>query len=231
MLSQSIYTLIADNDYDKVNEYKGQLNIYNSQHTTPVMWAIYKSDLKMVKLLVSKGADPAMKSWMRLDSYLPGSNLVLAAWLGKTDIIDYLVDNGYFDINEPEYKFYNKDLKCAWNALQTVAYSNNVEIVRYLVKKGADINALSETDANRTALLMAIDRGNINTAMELVKLGADVNIRDVYYNSSLEMAINRGEKELVKAIYNKGFKFTENRKDELQARLKETFKVGSFEEL
>ncbi len=231
LFSQNLYNLIANNNYEGVKEYTGSLNVYNSHQTTPLMWAIYKSDLKMVKLLVSKGADAKMKSWISFDSYIAGSNFVLAARLGKIEILDYLLEMGYFNINEPEYKGYIKDLKCAWNALQTAAYSNNVKVISYLIKKGADINSLSETDANKTALLMAIEHGNIEAAMELINLGADVNIRDMFYNSSLEMAIERKEKGLVKAIYDKGFQFTEKRETELLNKLKKTFKVSSFEEL
>lgn len=229
--SQNIYKLIANNDYEKVKEYTKPLNIYNRGYTTPLMWAIYKSDLKMVKLLVSKGANPEMRSWMKADSYLSGSNFVMAAWTGKIDILDYLLKEKFFKIDEPEYAYYNKDVRDGWNALHTAAFKNNIEVINYLVKKGADINSRTETNENKTPLLLAIHYENYDAAKELIRLGADVNIRDVFYNSSLELALNKRNKELVKLIYKKGFKFTENRKDEFELELKKHFNIDSFEQL
>ena len=229
--SQNIFTLIENNDYNRVKEYNKSLNIYNSDQTTPLMWAIYKSDIKMVKLLVSKGADPKMKSFLKDGNYLSGSNLVLAAWTGKEDILKYLLKKKYFTVDECEYEYYNREVKDGWNALHTAVYNNDTTIIRFLIKQGADINYLSEVDANKTPLLNAIRYDKIEAAVELIKLGADVNIRDEYYDSAMSIALEAGNRMLAKMIYNNGFKFTEKRKGKYLEAIKKMFNVDSFEML
>jgi ankyrin repeat protein len=231
LYSQNICELISKNKYEEVEKYTKSLNVYAKSKTTPLMWAIYKSDLKMVKLLISKGAKPKMKSWLNSGSYIAGSNFVLAAWAGKIDILDYFLQNKYFDIDDLEYRSSNTELKNGWNALQTAAFSNKPEVIKYLVEKGAEIDAISESNSNQTALLMAINNGSFEAANELIDLGANVNIRDAAYTSSISLAIAKKQKELVKKIYKKGFKFTENRKDYYLESLKKYFNVDTFEEL
>lgn len=231
--SQNIYELIEKNEYGKVKDYNKPLNIYNSSETTPFMWAVYKSDLKMVKLLISKGADPKMKSWLKYSikytGYLYGSNFVLAAGENKIKILKFLLKKGYFSIDENEYNFYNRDIKNGWNALQWAAFKNNIEIIRYLIKQGADINSLTEVNDNQSSLLLALNYGKTEAAVELINLDADVNIRDVYDNSSIKFALDLKNRELVKLIYNSGFKFKGNEKTEYTLQLKKLFEIDSFE--
>ena len=229
--SQNIFTLIENNDYDKVKEYTKSLNIYNSEHTTPLMQAIYKSDLKMVKLLVSKGADPKKKSFLKVGNYLSGSNFVLAAWTGKIDILKYLLKKKYFTVDECEYEYYNKEVKDGWNALHTAVYNNDTIIIRFLVKHGADINYVSEVDNNKTPLLNALRYDKIEAAVELINMGADVNIRDEYYDSTMYLALETKNRKLVKLIYKNGFKFNEKRKERYLEIIKKMFNIESFEML
>jgi len=234
VFSQNIYKLIENNDYEKIKKYSKPLNIYNKDKTTPLMWAIYKSDLKMVKLLVKKGANPKQKSFHRNNSWLCGSNFVMAAWTGKIEILDYLLRKKHFKIDEAEYGYKNNDIRIGWNALHTAVYNNQIEIIKYLIKNNADINAAAETSENKTPLLLALYNDNIEVTKLLIELGADVNKRDANYNSALDFTLDNSSKKtrkMVKLIYQKGFKFTENRKQEYLLQLKKYFNINSFEEL
>jgi len=60
-----------------------------------------------------------------------------------------------------------------WTALRTASRINHVEVVRELIKSGADVN--HETGNNWTALENASHNNHIEIVRELIKSGADVN--------------------------------------------------------
>jgi len=60
--------------------------------------------------------------------------------------------------------------------LRAACSEGHVNVLRYLVENGADVNAL--TYKNRTPLMLACLRGHLNTATFLMEHGADVNIHD-----------------------------------------------------
>lgn len=60
--------------------------------------------------------------------------------------------------------------------IHSAAYYGRDDIIKYLVMKGADLNALSE-DGYRTALLTAIWKNHESTALLLLSLGADSTIK------------------------------------------------------
>jgi len=122
-------------------------------------------------------------------------------------------------------------VKDGWNALHTAVYNNDTIIIRFLVKHGADINYVSEVDNNKTPLLNALRYDKIEAAVELINMGADVNIRDEYYDSTMYLALETKNRKLVKMIYKNGFKFTEKRKERYLEIIKKMFNVESFEML
>ena len=61
---------------------------------------------------------------------------------------------------------------------------NNLEIVRELIKAGADIN-IKQGKNKFCCLILAISLNNVEIVRELIKAGADLNIQDEYrINSS-----------------------------------------------
>ncbi len=78
------------------------------------------------------------------------------------------------------------------------------KLVDYLIKKGANVNALY--DGDYTPLMSAIDRKNIELINILLKNGADINKVDKFGNTAIMKAVNTFDLELVKLLVNEGAK-------------------------
>ena len=86
--------------------------------------------------------------------------------------------------------------------LITAARKSNVEAVKTLLAKGADVNAKTEYGA--TPLFFACDRGNVEIVKLLLAAGADVDARDTFYKSTpISWAVQRDQAEVVKLLVEK----------------------------
>ncbi|MEP7336163.1 MAG: ankyrin repeat domain-containing protein [Acidobacteriota bacterium] len=86
--------------------------------------------------------------------------------------------------------------------LITAARKSNVEAVKTLLAKGADVNAKTEYGA--TPLFFACDRGNVEIVKLLLAAGADVDARDTFYKSTpTSWAVQRDQAEVVKLLVEK----------------------------
>lgn len=63
-------------------------------------------------------------------------------------------------------------------------------VVRYLIEEGADINALDKE--HRSPLLLAASRGAWKTVLSLIRLGAQISIKDVNSRNVLHLVILNG---------------------------------------
>jgi Ankyrin repeats (3 copies)/Domain of unknown function (DUF3471) len=87
--------------------------------------------------------------------------------------------------------------------LLAAARKSNVEVVKTLLAKGADVNAKSPY--GQTPLFFACDRGNIEIVKMLLDKGADLNVKDTFYNSTaLTWAAQNKRVEVVKLLLDKG---------------------------
>ncbi|TGJ82465.1 hypothetical protein E0Z10_g6311 [Xylaria hypoxylon] len=130
-----------------------------------------------------------------------------ACFYGPHLLVEWLVECGY-----------QSDVEAKDRIGQTpLAYSfcaSNFLTVKYLVKKGADININLGNKAG-SPLLMACKARHYTDAIELVKLGADVNLTDSLRHSSLHILamrrtgwMNREKQcKLVHELLKKGARF------------------------
>lgn len=102
--------------------------------------AVANGDTAKVESLLNQGVSPNSKT----DD--GKTLLMLAAYLGHTDIVKLLIDNGA-DVNAKD-----QDGK---TALMYAAEKNNVEIAKLLLENGADLNAVDNN--GKTALQIARD--------------------------------------------------------------------------
>jgi len=123
--------------------------------TTPLWHAVDVCKMEVVKLLVEAGADVnAPEHWPTLFQAVDENN---------TAIAEYLIDHGA-RVNYQDY----------WGPLQeTVNISNNIEMVKLLIARGADING-----GPSPALHTAISYKRRDIAELLIQRGADVNAKD-----------------------------------------------------
>lgn len=74
--------------------------------------------------------------------------------------------------------------------LHCAAMFDHPEIVEYLVKEGADINPLDRE--RRSPLLLAASRGGWRTVHSLIRLGANMNLKDDNYRNVLHLVVMNG---------------------------------------
>jgi ankyrin repeat protein len=135
---------------------------------TPLYFAVDANNTDLVKLLVEAGADVNAGSWPPLCQAVDKNN---------TAIAEYLIDHGA-NVNYP------KD----WGPLQQAPYvSNNIEMVKLLLARGADINA-----GPWPALDVSIWEERKDIFDLLIQRGADVNTTDEWGWTPLYWVVNNG---------------------------------------
>jgi ankyrin repeat protein len=88
---------------------------------------------------------------------------------------------------------YNEDK--LYHMLQWASKHGNLEVIKYLYKRGIDINT-----RHNNALLRASENGHLEVVKYLVEKGADIRS----YDSAAIRASWRGHKEVVKYLVEKG---------------------------
>jgi uncharacterized protein len=208
-MGQGIWADIENNNYKAVKKHKGDINYVDAAMGTPLMWAIYRSDLKMVKKLVRHGATVQQKGWIRfvdslnMTEFMYGSCLAVAAGENKTEILKFLLKKLEVPVNDKEINMY-LNIENGWNAAHWATVKNNREALEMLVEYGADLNCVAETDHHQTPLHFAIKFHHTDMAKLLIELGADINQKDDYHNSPLLYAMHHKNSELVKLLLEKG---------------------------
>jgi ankyrin repeat protein len=160
---------------------KGMYIDKRGQNGTPLFWAAKKGHLEIVELLLSKGVSINKSSF----GITP---LEIAARGGHSDIVKLLQKKSatslFLNAAEGGILWLIKDLvaenKVEINdinnykstALHKAAYSNQIEVVKFLVLHGAFLNPQDKGGA--TPLYWAISNGNSEVANFLLKKGAKI---------------------------------------------------------
>merc|ERR1712100_873013 len=87
-------------------------------------------------------------------------------------------------------------------ALMIASGEGHLNIVKYLVEKGADVHACN--NSNLTALMIASGEGYLEVVKYLVEKGADVHARSNTNLTALMIASGEGHLEVVKYLVEKG---------------------------
>ncbi len=102
----------------------------------------------------------------------------------------------------------NKDKKAINDELLAATRKSNVELVKSLLAKGADVEAKSPYGA--TPLFFACDRSNAEMVKLLLEAGANPNIQDTFYKATpLGWASGKGNAEVMRLLVEKGAKEVE----------------------
>jgi ankyrin repeat protein len=155
--------------------------------TTALMMAVHSRDTEIVRLLLDKGADVAVK-----EPYYGRTALHVAAQVADADMMRMLLaTSGNPDIRDSDD-----------STPLMIAASINIEVVKVLIEKGADVNARNKHGG--TPLMMAI--GSLQTMRLLLEHGADVNAKDKDNWTALERALLRGCPDEIRLLEKAGAK-------------------------
>ena len=151
-------------DYPYINRYEG--DSFNIGGATPLMFAIFKGNARIVKQLIDKGANVKARD-------NEGTSVFLyACGFGDGNIIRMLLVRDRTLVND---KTPNSNI----NGLHYAASLNNLETINFLIKN-VDMN-INDRDLNGcTALYYAAYHGKKEAYNLLIKLGANKDIGDNY---------------------------------------------------
>ncbi len=164
------------------------------KHRKPIIAAATLMGLVIVAAEVRN----AMRKSFRKTNYA----LLMAAKEGDIEAVKKYLDKGaeinvMARANGQKFERWSGE----FNSLHTATQSNNDELVKLLIAKGADVNALGERGS--TALSYAVSNGNVGLAEFLLSKGANVNPeRSPPLHSAVKAPKNR--KELVELLLSKG---------------------------
>ncbi|RGP76548.1 hypothetical protein FLONG3_5209 [Fusarium longipes] len=189
---------------------KGMEETYNDfmKGWTPLMCAARQGHGDIVRLLAEAGSDLQridVRGWAVIDLAIQGGVLsTLLEFPSKLDL-DALSKNGVALLHVPDLKI--QDLKRLINAgadvdirSQTgqtplgVFASTNLENVKYLVKRGANVN-LAKDDYFGTPLHHACRKGRFDTIKFLVENGANMNATCDWDGTPLQALLQNGGTE------------------------------------
>ncbi len=157
------------------------LRKYGLNDSTPLWHAVNSKNIDVVKLIIE--ADPNVNA----GSWPP---LCMAVDVNNTAIAKYLIDHGA----QVNY--------LGWGPLQEASalQQDNIEMVKLLIARGADING-GDWPALNTALMKTQRRDLVEL---LIQHGADVNAKDKWEFTPLHYAIHNDESDFVDILITKG---------------------------
>jgi hypothetical protein len=128
------------------------------------------------------------------------SNLIRYSRKGDITKVRNLLDKGT-DVNTKNKQGYFFE----YTALMAAAGNGHTELVKLLIDKGADMNAIWPGWSNGvTALMIAAYNGHTEVVKLLLDKGADVDVKNPYGMTALIYAAIHGHTEIARLLMNKG---------------------------
>lgn len=151
----------------------------------------------------------------------PCLNIFDGAWSGNLSCVKTFIEQG---VNIDTI-----DVRNGASLLSAAASSNNTELIKYIVEKGANVKFANES--GETALHYSAWKGNIDAVKILVKNGAEIN---VVYNANggltpLCCAAESGSMEIVIYLIDNGAEVNYTNKDSRSSPLRSAAYHGHFD--
>ncbi len=137
---------------------------------TGLMIAAWNGDIRMMELLVARGAD------VNKPNASGERPLMHAAWRGQIQAIQWLLSKGA-RVNSDSMQ---------WSALHYAVFAGRADAAALLLDKGADINARSTNGSS--VIMMAVYEGHDQLVRQLIAKGADLSVKNDRGEGALEWA-------------------------------------------
>ena len=170
---------------------KKNVDVLNSNGRTPLYEAAKRGRLKVVSLLIEKGANVNARG--RKTGFYP---LHIAAEQKHLDVVRLLLDSG------AEIEAFNKYNQTPLFQVSWQVWHTDVEVARYLIKRGAKVNV--KDNKGFTPLHMAVMNGYVNLIPLLLNSGANIDALDNNGTSPLFRAIHKKQYEAMKILLERG---------------------------
>lgn len=179
--TESILEAVKTGDTARVKELLDHdprlANARNERGDSPVLLAAYYGRKELLKLLLSSGAE---------------LNLYEAATVGALDRVRALVAKDSAIVNS-----YSGD---GFPPLSLAAFFGHIEVVEFLLARGAEINAAAKNPMKVMPLHGAVAGRHTAIAEMLLARGADANARQQMGFTPLHEAANSGQEVLAKLL-------------------------------
>ncbi|XP_041524795.1 ankyrin repeat and SOCS box protein 3 isoform X5 [Microtus oregoni] len=150
--------------------------------------AVSQGHWKITQILLEAGADPNATT---LEETTP---LFLAVESGQIDVLKLLLQHGA-NVNG----FHSM---CGWNSLHQASFQGNAEIIKLLLKNGADREC--QDDFGITPLFVAAQYGKLESLNILMSSGANINCQALDKATPLFIAAQEGHIKCVELLLSGG---------------------------
>ncbi|MFZ3376732.1 MAG: ankyrin repeat domain-containing protein [Chthoniobacterales bacterium] len=181
---QQFFDAIKKGDIAKVKELRKQTpalaTASNQKGITATLYAVYAGHKEIAELFISSGVEP---------------NIFEAAATGRIDRVRQLLDK------DPQLAHaYSPD---GWTALH-LANFDGIDLVKLLLDRGADINAISRNGLVATPLQGTVVMKKIEFGRLFLDRGANVSPRGEEGTTPLHEAAGSGQLEFAKLLLERG---------------------------
>ncbi|KAG6599729.1 Serine/threonine protein kinase [Phytophthora cinnamomi] len=163
------------------------VNAVDNKGWSPLVFAVGSGKLDVAGFLIEAGADSSVVKKKKAEL------LSDAVQNGILDTVRYLMESGDANATDEQGK----------TLLMIAAQCSQMDVVRFLVDRGADLNAVDNLN-NSTPLLYAAEGGHLDVVQFLIQRGADVNIGNKEGVTSLLFAVRRGMLPMIRLLIEAG---------------------------
>lgn len=188
---------------------------------TPLTYALQKNDVNLINSLVSLGADPT------IDNSAGQTPLSITLKNNQSDLFNQFLEGSISKLNQPNrfgytllddaFKYSSstliKSLIARGAEFGPAQQRNNVTPLMYAIEFDKDdliyelIDRASlnqESFFGKTALMLAIEKGNLSLMQELIRQGANVNYKNYIGNTPIGYAVANNHPAIVRQLISSG---------------------------
>ncbi|ERF71515.1 hypothetical protein EPUS_00504 [Endocarpon pusillum Z07020] len=180
-------------------EMGADVNYCYGSHEAPLLVAAANSSLRMLRLLLDRGAFPEVRDEFGLTA------LQQACQAGALDVVALLLQKGA----DPKSSYdgdtatSTRSISPAWAPLHFAASHGHLDIVKALLQAGSDLEA-STAEPGATALHLAVKGGHEDVVRYLVELGAEMEAETSMVETALDIGIQEQHDSIIRYLMDKG---------------------------